>query len=339
MLLAAGSLFTEGKYEEAKAQFQKLIREYHDSPFMGEALLGVAACLDAQNKPTEAIAAYKELIDRHPNDPVIPQAKFALGRLYEAQNQPEQAYNYFEQVAQTDPYGSIGSEAGMRAEELKLKHPNLAPGAGPAPPTRCLSICQKAPAPAPTNSAGSAGPAAQKVAGRSAWPCPPGLPKMKLTIIGTGYVGLVTGACFAEVGHQVVCVDNDAAKVKTLQAGGIPIYEPGLEEMVARNVAAGRLSFTTSTAEGVQKSDVVFIAVPTPPLADGSVDLSFIEKVARDIAAAHDQLQDRRGQEHRAGQDRRQGGRNHQALLQGAGWTSTWSATRNSSGKALPSRT
>ena len=109
---------------------------------------------------------------------------------------------------------------------------------------------------------------------------------MKLTIIGTGYVGLVTGACFAEVGHQVVCVDNDPEKVKVLQGGGIPIYEPGLEELVGRNTTAGRLSFTTSTAEGVEKSDVIFIAVPTPPQPDGSVDLSFIEKVAREIAGA-----------------------------------------------------
>jgi UDPglucose 6-dehydrogenase len=109
---------------------------------------------------------------------------------------------------------------------------------------------------------------------------------MKLTIIGTGYVGLVTGTCFAEVGHQVICVDSDAAKVKVLQSGGIPIYEPGLEEMVKKNVGAGRLSFTTSTAEGVTESDVIFIAVPTPPQPDGSVDMSFIEKVAREIAAA-----------------------------------------------------
>src|SRR6476646_7182873 len=109
---------------------------------------------------------------------------------------------------------------------------------------------------------------------------------MKLTIIGTGYVGLVTGTCFAEVGHQVICVDNDASKVQTLQAGGIPIYEPGLEPLVKKNVSAGRLTFTTSTAEGVEKSDVVFIAVPTPPLDDGAVDLSFIERVARDIAGA-----------------------------------------------------
>jgi UDPglucose 6-dehydrogenase len=109
---------------------------------------------------------------------------------------------------------------------------------------------------------------------------------MKLTIIGTGYVGLVTGTCFAEVGHQVICVDNNKDKVKLLQKGGIPIYEPGLEELVRKNVSAGRLRFTASTAEGVEESDVVFIAVPTPPQPDGSVDLSFIEGVAREIAAA-----------------------------------------------------
>src|SRR5216110_114636 len=109
---------------------------------------------------------------------------------------------------------------------------------------------------------------------------------MKLTIIGTGYVGLVTGACFAEVGHHVICVDNNAEKVKLLQEGGIPIYEPGLEEMVKKNVAQGRLRFTASTADGVHNSDVIFIAVPTPPQPDGSVDLSFIEGVAREIAAA-----------------------------------------------------
>ena len=109
---------------------------------------------------------------------------------------------------------------------------------------------------------------------------------VKIAIIGTGYVGLVTGTCFAEVGHQVICVDNNEEKVKMLQAGGIPIYEPGLEEMVKKNVAAGRLNFTASTKEGVDKSDVIFIAVPTPPQPDGSVDLSFIERVARDIADA-----------------------------------------------------
>ncbi len=109
---------------------------------------------------------------------------------------------------------------------------------------------------------------------------------MKLTIIGTGYVGLVTGTCFAEVGHQVTCVDKDQAKIDLLKAGGMPIYEPGLQDLVQRNVSAGRLTFTPSTTEGVANSEVVFIAVPTPPLPDGSVDLSFIEHVAREIAAA-----------------------------------------------------
>ena len=107
---------------------------------------------------------------------------------------------------------------------------------------------------------------------------------MKICIIGTGYVGLVTGTCFAEIGHQVTCVDKDASKVKVLLAGGMPIYEPGLEELVKKNVAAGRLRFTSSTPEGVEPSDVIFIAVPTPPQPDGSVDLSYIETVAREIA-------------------------------------------------------
>jgi len=107
---------------------------------------------------------------------------------------------------------------------------------------------------------------------------------MKLTIIGSGYVGLTTGACFAEVGHQVCCVDNDPRKIESLLAGEIPIYEPGLESVVKKNVAARRLRFTTSTEEGVEHGEVIFIAVPTPPQSDGSVDLSFIEKVAREIA-------------------------------------------------------
>jgi UDPglucose 6-dehydrogenase len=94
----------------------------------------------------------------------------------------------------------------------------------------------------------------------------------------------VTGACFADVGHNVICVDNDLRKVEALQAGKIPIYEPGLEEVVHRNVSAQRLRFTNSTQEGVDNSQIVFIAVPTPQQPDGSVDLSFIEKVARDIA-------------------------------------------------------
>ncbi len=108
---------------------------------------------------------------------------------------------------------------------------------------------------------------------------------MKICLIGTGYVGLVTGACFAEVGHDVTCVDCDSAKVSQLKAGVIPIYEPGIEEVVKRNVAEGRLRFTTSTGEGVERSDIIFIAVPTPPQPDGAVDLSFIEGVAREIAS------------------------------------------------------
>jgi UDPglucose 6-dehydrogenase len=107
---------------------------------------------------------------------------------------------------------------------------------------------------------------------------------MELCIIGSGYVGLVSGACFAEIGHSVVCVDNDQRKVDMLQRGEIPIYEPGLEELVHRNVAAKRLRFTNSIEDGVDHSQVVFIAVPTPPQADGSVDLTYIERVAREIA-------------------------------------------------------
>jgi UDPglucose 6-dehydrogenase len=109
---------------------------------------------------------------------------------------------------------------------------------------------------------------------------------MKVTLVGSGYVGLVSGACFAEKGHDVVCVDNDVKKIAVLEAGHIPLYEPGLEEMVKRNVAAKRLRFTSKTEEGVAHGDIVFIAVPTPPHDDGSVDLSYIEAVARTIATS-----------------------------------------------------
>src|SRR3954467_7943796 len=107
---------------------------------------------------------------------------------------------------------------------------------------------------------------------------------MDLSIIGSGYVGLVTGACFADVGHNVTCIDNDAHKIETLRAGRVPIYEPGLEELIHRNVAAQRLRFSGNIQEGVANSQIIFIAVPTPPQSDGSVDLSYIEKVAREIA-------------------------------------------------------
>lgn len=109
-------------------------------------------------------------------------------------------------------------------------------------------------------------------------------PIMNLTIIGSGYVGLTTGTCFAEVGHHVICVDNNEEKIRTLQTGQIPIYEPKLEELVKKNVAVGRLEFSSSIASSIADSDVIFIAVPTPPNQDGSVDLTYIEKVAREIA-------------------------------------------------------
>ncbi|MEM9481453.1 MAG: UDP-glucose/GDP-mannose dehydrogenase family protein, partial [Verrucomicrobiota bacterium] len=111
---------------------------------------------------------------------------------------------------------------------------------------------------------------------------------MKIAMIGSGYVGLTTGTCFAEVGHEVICVDNNEEKVKTLLDGHVPIYEPGLEELLKKNVAAGRMKFTTSTKEGVENADVIFIGVPTPPQPDGSVDLRFIEQVAREIALVID---------------------------------------------------
>jgi UDPglucose 6-dehydrogenase len=107
---------------------------------------------------------------------------------------------------------------------------------------------------------------------------------MDIAIIGSGYVGLVTGACFADVGHNIICVDNDLEKIKLLKAGKVPIYEPGLEEVIHRNVSAHRLRFTSSIKEGVDNSQIIFIAVPTPQQPNGDVDLSFIEKVAREIA-------------------------------------------------------
>ncbi|TYO96119.1 UDP-glucose dehydrogenase [Geothermobacter ehrlichii] len=106
---------------------------------------------------------------------------------------------------------------------------------------------------------------------------------MRLTVVGTGYVGLVTGACFAEMGLTVTCVDIDEAKVAALRRGEIPIHEPGLEPLVKSNVAEGRLSFSTSLAEAMQNSSIHFIAVGTPPDDDGSADLSHVLAVARDI--------------------------------------------------------
>ncbi|RLC55086.1 MAG: UDP-glucose 6-dehydrogenase [Candidatus Cloacimonadota bacterium] len=107
---------------------------------------------------------------------------------------------------------------------------------------------------------------------------------MKLTVIGTGYVGLVSGTCFAEMGNDVICVDNDKNKIDKLNNGKIPIWEPGLEDMVHRNVEGGRLTFTTNIKDAVENSDICFIAVGTPPDEDGSADLQYVLAVAGDIA-------------------------------------------------------
>jgi len=111
---------------------------------------------------------------------------------------------------------------------------------------------------------------------------------MDIAIIGTGYVGLVTGACLASFGHNVVCVDNNVNKIKKLMAGEIPFYEPGLSELVAEGVKNQTLKFTTSLAEGVREASFIFICVGTPPLETGKVDLSYVEAVAREIGSSID---------------------------------------------------
>ncbi|MDO9128115.1 MAG: nucleotide sugar dehydrogenase, partial [Parvibaculum sp.] len=107
---------------------------------------------------------------------------------------------------------------------------------------------------------------------------------MKIAMIGTGYVGLVSGTCFAEIGHEVVCVEKDPAKVVRLQQGEIPIYDPGLEDVFTRNVEAGRLTFTSEAGPAVASSDAVFICVGTPPREDGDADLSYVYAAAAEIA-------------------------------------------------------
>src|SRR5262245_20558947 len=121
---------------------------------------------------------------------------------------------------------------------------------------------------------------------------------MKIAVIGSGYVGLVAGACLAENGNDVVCVDKDPAKIRLLQRGKIPIYEPGLEEMVRRNRSEKRLTFTTALARGVQQAQIIFIAVGTPTGEDGSADLQHVLGVARDIAKAMNGYKVVRSEEH-----------------------------------------
>ncbi len=108
---------------------------------------------------------------------------------------------------------------------------------------------------------------------------------MKIAVVGTGYVGLVTGTCFAETGNQVTCVDIDERKVEKLNNGIIPIFEPGLDVLFYRNVEEGRLKFTTNLAEGIKGAEVIFLALPTPPGEDGSADLKYILKVADDLGS------------------------------------------------------
>ena len=107
---------------------------------------------------------------------------------------------------------------------------------------------------------------------------------MNICVVGSGYVGLVTGACFADLGNHVICVDNDAAKIKKLKDGVIPIYEPGLAELIKRNKKEGRLSFTVNLKDSVKRSEIIFICVGTPPKDNGEADLSYVEHVSRDIA-------------------------------------------------------
>lgn len=106
---------------------------------------------------------------------------------------------------------------------------------------------------------------------------------MKIAVVGTGYVGLVTGTCFAETGNTVTCIDNNIEKVKSLQAGQIPIFEPGLDVLFDRNIHQNRLKFTTNLVEGIQDAAIIFLALPTPPGEDGSADLSYILGVAKDL--------------------------------------------------------
>jgi len=107
---------------------------------------------------------------------------------------------------------------------------------------------------------------------------------MKIAVVGTGYVGLVSGTCFAETGNSVVCIDNDKTKVTKMQAGEIPIYEPGLEMLFHRNIKQGRLTFTTDLAAGIADAEIIFLALPTPPGEDGSADLKYILGVADDLS-------------------------------------------------------
>ncbi len=158
LLLAAGALFTEGKYAEAQTQFERFTKDYHDSPLLGEALVGVASCLEAQGKVEQAATAYRDLISRHPTDSVVPQAKFSLGGIYEKQKRPELAREMYKQVEQESRMSILGSEAGLRLEEMAQNNPNL-PAALGNTPTPLPTV--KVPAPTGTNAPTSTNPPVQ----------------------------------------------------------------------------------------------------------------------------------------------------------------------------------
>ena len=131
---------------------------------------------------------------------------------------------------------------------------------------------------------------------------------MRIAIIGTGYVGLVSGACFADFGHHVTCIDRDADKIAALQRGEIPIFEPDLDHVVTANMQQGRLTFVTDVADAVGEADTVLIAVGTPSRrGDGYADLSYVYAAAREIAAGARRVHRCRDQIHRPGRYRRRG--------------------------------
>ena len=136
LLLSGAASCTEGKYAEAKARFEKFLREYHDSPFAAQALLGVAVSLDAEGKVPEAIAAYNDIAQHYSSDNVMPQARLAVGRLYEKQGNLEQARDAYLELARVNSFGSISSEAGMRLQGLIARNPNLAPSSRQASTNR-----------------------------------------------------------------------------------------------------------------------------------------------------------------------------------------------------------
>ena len=142
---------------------------------------------------------------------------------------------------------------------------------------------------------------------------------MNICIIGTGYVGLVAAACLAEMGNDVVCIDVNPEVIEQLKAGKVHIFEPGLEPLVARNTAEGRLTFSTDLAEGMQDALFVFNCVGTPSRPDGSCDLSYVDQVAEQIGQAHRRLQDHHQQVHRAGGHGRPGQGDHPAAARRQG--------------------